>query len=130
MMRSRAAYRAVGSLLWTWQLWIFIAELWLTLWWFQIRYLWNVWIFDLGTLWTLNVLLFMERVGHSVWVYYSYFQQRKKAGMGLGEGNMDASRGKYFCGCSVSLGNYAFNKLEQIVNQLVNVSRKPYTHTK
>lgn len=35
-----------------------------------------------------------------------------------------------FSGCSTSINNYASNKLEKTVNQLVNLSRKPYTHIK
>lgn len=35
-----------------------------------------------------------------------------------------------FCGYSISLSNYALKELEQIVNQLANLSRKPCTPIK
>lgn len=38
----------------------------------------------------------MEKVGNSIWVYYSHFKLRKKAGTALGEGNRDTSSVKHF----------------------------------
>lgn len=38
----------------------------------------------------------MEKGGNSIRVYFSYFQQGKKAGTALGEGMTDASPVKHF----------------------------------
>ena len=50
----------------------------LTLWWFQMRYLWIHWVSDLGLLWTLDILLFIGKTGSSVQVNHSDYWKTKE----------------------------------------------------